>query len=515
MAAAGLTIPRSGPPFDVAIIGCGPVGATLANLLGQLGLRVAVLERETSVHHNPRAGSLDAEGMRVLQAIGLAGEVAATARVAPGMRFVNAQGQLLLHWRRTGETDEGWHQAWRFHQPTLETILRRGVARFPRVETLLGVEVTGIEAPDDEPVTVACRALDTGVAHRIAARYVVGCDGGRSITRRAIGSGLVDLGSRERWMVLDILLREDPADDALGDSVQHCDPARPATYIPMVGRRRRWEFMLMPGDDPATMVEPARVWRLLRPWGVGPDTAGIERAVVYTFHANLARSWRRGRVLLAGDAAHQMPPFLGQGLCAGLRDVANLAWKLAVAVRDAAPDTLLDSYQSERAPHVQAVIALAVRLGGLIQTVDLAEAAARDRRMVDAPETLRVVMPALGPGLGLGTRAAQPVMADGQRLDDRVGYRFAVLGLPETLAGVRPDTAAIWRRADARVVAADGAAPEWLARLGCTAVIIRPDRAVLATASDAGGLHMISRLIPLPAEAPAGIAARATMLASP
>lgn len=525
--------PGGPPPFDVAVVGYGPVGATLANLLGQLGLSVAVLDREGEVHRFPRAASLDAEAMRVLQAAGLAEEVARSACPASGMRFVNADGKLLLHWQRTAPTEEGWHQAWRFHQPELEAVLRRGVARFPRVRPILRAEFTGLPSGPDRPgaATVSYRALDEGTEHTLAARYVVGCDGGRSPVRRSIGSTLIDLGPRERWVVLDVLLHDPPQDDApgraatvpadavpppmLGDSVQHCDPRRPATFIPMVGARRRWEFMLMPGDDPAGIVAPARLWELLRPWGIGPGAATIERAVVYTFHAAVASDWRRGRVLLAGDAAHQMPPFLGQGLCAGLRDAANLAWKLALADTVADPDRLLDSYQSERAPHVREVIALAVRLGGLIQTTDPAQADARDRRMLEAPETMRIAVPPLGPGLGgetelAGTRAAQPVLADGQRLDDHVGYRFAVLGTPGILGAVRPATAERWHRADARVLpVADGAAADWLTRIGHPAVIVRPDRAILATADTPSELDTVSGLIPLPARSAAATASPA------
>ena len=487
-------------PADVAIIGYGPVGATLANLLGQLGLDVVVLEREGTVFHNPRAASLDAEAMRIFQSIGLAEAVAGTACVAPGMRFVNSAGQLLLHWQRTGPTEEGWHQAWRFHQPTLEAILRRGVARLPTVQARLRTEVTGIE-PGDDTVAVHCHALDTGATDRLDARYVVGCDGGRSGVRRAMGTALVDLGPRERWMVLDLLLHAAEEGTPIGDSVQHCDPARPATYIPMVGRRRRWEFMLMPGDDPETITAPDRIWALLQPWGVGPDDAVIERAAVYTFHATVAQEWRAGRILLAGDAAHQMPPFLGQGMCAGLRDVANLAWKLALVVRGAPAGPLLDSYQSERAPHVQAIVQLALRLGRLIQTTDPEQAEARDRQMEDAPETLRVVMPPLGPGIAAGrqagTRAPQLAQPDGRRLDDLAGYRFMVLGCPPVLDAVRAQTAELWRLAGACVLRAEGEAHGWLLRSGCQAAIIRPDRAILGIATDSRALDALSLLIPV------------------
>lgn len=488
--------------FDVAIIGFGPVGATLACLLGQLGVRVVALERERSVYHSPRAASFDAEAMRILQTAGVADALAPTMSAATGMRFVNAEGKLLLHWRRSGISPEGWASAYRFHQPTLETLLRDAVWRLPNVRVRLGVEVEAVE-PARDAARVATRDLDTGARTTLTARWVIGCDGARSIVRQTIGGGLRELGPRERWMVLDVIMND--AQDvaaSVGDSVQHCDPARPATYVPMAGPRRRWEFMLMPGDDPDEIATPARIWRLLRPWMIDADSATIERAVVYNFHALIAPCWRSGRLLLAGDAAHQMPPFLGQGLCAGLRDAVNLAWKLAGVIQERYPESLLDTYQSERAPHVEAIIALAVRIGGIIQATDPAMAAERDRTMALAPETMRVSMPPLGPGLHgtasvpAGTRAAQPTLGDGARLDDRVGYRFAVVALPSLLAAMDTETLADWTRAGVVVVPADGEAPVWLAELGCAAAIVRPDRAILAVAMTAQGLAEACRSIP-------------------
>lgn len=482
---------------DVAIIGYGPVGATLANLLGQSGLRVVALDRETSVFHAPRAVSLDAEAMRMFQSIGLADGVAAGASAASGMRFVNAEGRLLLHWQRRGASPEGWAAVYRFHQPTLETLLREAAAELPNVQVLLGAETLAVEP--DGTVTYS----SAGETHTLAARWIVGCDGARSLVRKRIGGGLRELGPSERWMVLDVLLDGSHATgETVGETVQHCDPARPATYIPMVGPRRRWEFMLMPGDDVARILDPACIWEMLRPWDIGPDAARIERATVYNFNAVVARRWHAGRLLLAGDAAHQMPPFLGQGMCAGLRDAANLAWKLAGVTQGRYGPDILDTYQSERAPHVEAVIALALRLGGIIQTTDPARAAERDRAMTETPESLRVELPRLGPGLHdpadalAGSRAAQPLLSDGTRLDDQLGNHFGVLATPTLLAQAHATTSAMWRRAEARIVPATGEAAAWLASLGREAVIIRPDRAILATASTPDDLDRASRLLP-------------------
>ena len=210
--------------------------------------------------------------------------------------------------------------------------------------------------------------LSTGKLVRASARYVVGCDGARSIVRRFMGTELDDLQSHERWLVVDVLLQRERPD--LGDhSIQFCDPARPATYVRGVGNRRRWELMLMPGDDPTAITRPEAIWALLSRW-VTPQEATLERPAVYTFHSVVARGWRAGRLLIAGDAAHQTPPFMGQGMCAGIRDAANLAWKLGAVVRGDAPPGLLDTYESERSPHVREFIQTAVRLGGVIQTTD-------------------------------------------------------------------------------------------------------------------------------------------------
>jgi 3-(3-hydroxy-phenyl)propionate hydroxylase len=265
----------------------------------------------------------------------------------------------------------------------------------------------------------------------------------------------------------------------------------------------------MPGDDPTTVTKPGRIYEMLKPWSIDPAKSVIERAVVYTFHSALSSRWRRDRLLLAGDAAHQMPPFLGQGLGSGLRDAANLAWKLNAAVRGGAPDTLLDTYEIERSENVRAFIELAVELGGVIQTTDPERARARDQELIANPTMLRPITPRLESGLHgdapapAGTRASQPRLADGMLLDDKVGYRFAVLANKRFAAALGPTVRYGQFDEEIAVVTATGPAEEYLAGLRAEAVVVRPDRYILGVASTRAELNAVlagnsSRFSPTP-----------------
>ena len=491
------------PDFDVAIIGYGPVGAALANLLGQSGLRVVVLEREPSVYHLPRAVALDGEGMRLFQTVGLAEQLLPKLNASRNIRHINAEGKLLVLIARGGVGPDGWNNAYRFYQPELEGVLRDGVARFPSVDCRLRCDVFALDERRDH-VRLRYEDLGSGKLAELTARYVVGCDGARSTVRRFMGAALQDLRSHERWIVLDMILETPPsgipdaADDTgtIVDAIQYCDPARPTTFIPMPGKRHRWEFMLMPGDDPATITRSESIYALLRPWNIDPARSKIERAVVYTFHSSLATRWRRDRLLLAGDSAHQMPPFLGQGMGSGLRDVINLAWKLRDVIQQQAPGSLLDSYETERMEHVRAYIELAVELGGVIQTTDPEKARQRDRELLANPTMLKPLAPRLGRGLHgdaaapAGTRAEQPRLANGQRLDDHVGYHFAVLATPALVSALQSHCEHLV------LVAATDEAAGYLARLGVGAIVIRPDRHILGVASTPDDLADVIARIP-------------------
>jgi len=449
--------------YDVAIVGCGATGVSLANLLGLRGLSVVVVDREAGILELPRAVHFDGEVMRIFETMGLAEPIAACARASSGMRYLTPQGDVLIERRPASAVGRhGWADNYLFHQPHLEQVLRNGLRRFANVDVRLSCEVSRV-TQDADRTTLATSAGE------IEARWVVGCDGARSLVRQAIGATHEDLGLHQPWLVVDVVLSRDV--DLPPYSIQHCDPARPATYVNVTGARRRWEIMLMPGDDPARMTEPATVWRLLAPW-LRPEQAQLERAAVYTFHSLIADRWRDRRLLLAGDAAHQTPPFLGQGMCAGIRDAANLAWKLP-------HEALLDSYQTERMPHVRVFIEEALRMGGIIQTTDPAVAAERDRRYrASGREEMVNLVPRLGPGLHAdeGTIFPQPVLADGRRLDAAIGgMRFAVLGperpaLPEGVAFVPFD--------------------------GPGYVVLRPDRYVFGRAADQLALQALVAGLP-------------------
>ncbi len=485
---------------DVVIIGFGPVGAMLANLLGLQGISTLVLEREAAILNLPRAVHFDDEVMRLLQTVGLAQAMQPFIHVSPGMKFVDDAGRRLLDWPRSQEVgQQGWHASYRFHQPEFERVLRDGLARWPSVTVRLRTEAFALEQERDA-VLVRYEDLATGSLMRCRARHVLGCDGARSLVRRLMDASMEDLGFHERWLVVDALLRRPRPD--LGDwSVQYCSKQRPTTYVRGTGDRRRWEIAVLPGEDEAMITQAAKVFELLKPW-VTPEEIDVERAAVYTFHSAIARRWRSGRLLIAGDAAHLTPPFLGQGLCAGMRDAGNLAWKLARVLRGQNNDSLLDTYQSERAPHVREYIELAVRLGGLINTK--AMQAALPESVLSGGEAARMtsIKPRLGSGLAPGWNgpagdiAPQPKLTDGVRLDDRVGYRFAALVQPDFAASLPAETVEHLTRREVIIVADD--APEqkaWLQRIDAPAVLVRPDRYVLGAAHSVQELHSLAAAV--------------------
>lgn len=468
---------------DIAIVGGGPVGIALANLLGQHGLDVVVLERHPDILDIPRAVHFDGETMRIFQAMGLAREVLDISRPGHGMHWVNADGHTLaIREGVTGLGDQGWHNDYYFHQPQLEAVLRKGLARFDSVRLLSGTAVHAHTA-DADGVTLAFTRLADGCESTLRCRYVVGCDGARSLVRAWIGDHHEDLGQHQAWLVVDGVLEHPlPLPE---HTIQLCDPARPATSIYVHPLRRRWELLVLPDEDIDALVRPDRVWQLLERW-VRPTQARLERATVYVFHSLLAQSWQSGRLLLAGDAAHQTPPFLGQGLCAGMRDAANLAWKLAFAMRDGC-DTLLATYGPERYPHAREFIDLAVRMGKILQITDPAQAAERDARLLAEGLSFQFPRPTLGAGAHHGPAPAgtvfiQPLLPDGRWFDDVAGQRFALVAPPEWPAAL--DAAAQRRLRDLPISLITDYGDQtaaWLHSHDCAAALVRPDRYVFET----------------------------------
>ncbi len=494
--------------FDVAIMGYGPAGASLANLLGAAGLSVVVLEKDAEIYPLPRAIHFDGEVMRVFQAMGLRPNMESISRPGmKGMHFVNAANETLLI--RGGTAALGPHGCANnhyFHQPELEHVLRQGVTRFASVSVKLQHLVTDLQEHADH-VALHVTDLRNAQQHVVQARYVVGCDGARSLARKLLNCSTRDLGLHQPWLVFDALLK--PNAPTLPDhTVQLCDPQRPMTYCNVTGNRRRWEIMLMPGDDTAELVKPENLWPLVSRW-IQPEHADIERAVIYTFHSIIAEGWRQGRLMIAGDAAHQTPPFLGQGMCAAIRDVSNLAWKLQAVVRGTASDNLLDSYESERAPHVAEFIELAVRLGDIIQTTDPEQARARDAKFRGGgePEIFHFPAPRLGAGIlsqapaPVGQPFPQPQLANGQLLDEVVGNHFAVIATAEVLTKVTETTRQAWASWQVRTLdASDPALSTWLASQPAQAVVLRPDRYVLGLAHNSAELDALTHDV-LPAHA--------------
>ncbi|MBV2150469.1 bifunctional 3-(3-hydroxy-phenyl)propionate/3-hydroxycinnamic acid hydroxylase [Sphingobium sp. AS12] len=489
--------------FDVAIIGCGPVGAFAANLLGKSGLSVLVVEQEANPYPLPRAVHLDHEMMRLFQSAGVIDAVAGDMRDTEGHLHIGADHGVIKYMGTVGRARPfSWSNDYFFYQPELEQHLRDALAGYDNVTVQLGVGFEGL-AQDADGVTLHLTGGDTA-----RARYVIACDGSRSAVRKALGIALDDLDFEEPWLVVDAevdgpvrfpdLWGVPEAADLQKLSVMMCDPKRPATIVPGRGNHRRWEFMLLPGEDDQAMMEPHSVAALVAPYLSGVPHK-VVRAATYRFHGLIAERWRQGGVFLAGDAAHQTPPFFGQGMCHGLRDAANLAWKLAAVVKGDAPATLLDTYQPERDPHVRAVISAAVGAGRYICVLDPQAAAARDAEMREAAKvtqqgTAADLIPAISTGIvalgtpGAGERFIQPRVG-GQLLDDVTGHGWRLFARH-----------AVEAASDVTVVALDtlddgGAIAAWLDARGADALLLRPDHYVFGTGEPADLIALRDALI--------------------
>ncbi|WP_082934483.1 bifunctional 3-(3-hydroxy-phenyl)propionate/3-hydroxycinnamic acid hydroxylase [Mycolicibacterium mucogenicum] len=370
---AGTNDRDTGADTDVVIVGFGPVGAMVANLLGQAGVKTVVLERDDEPHTMPRAGSTDDEVMRIFQAAGLADQLLPDLDLGQSTRFISRRGEPLMTMRPSGGRN-GFPQLAFFYQPDMERVLHEGLTRYPHVTVKRSTRVEALH-DDGDGVTVWTRTADHGPQSAIRARYVVGCDGGRSTVR---GLCTIEFGGAtyaQPWLVIDAKL-DKPLEDVT--SFQFIgNPDRPAVTLPLPGAHHRWEFMVLPGEDHAEVATLENAQRLISPW-VDPTQITILRHLVYTFHARAAGRWQSGRVLLAGDAAHLMPPFAGQGLSSGLRDAHNLSWKLASVLAGTADAALLDSYEQERRPHVQRMTLLTRMSGALVQTRSRRIATVRD-----------------------------------------------------------------------------------------------------------------------------------------
>jgi 2-polyprenyl-6-methoxyphenol hydroxylase-like FAD-dependent oxidoreductase len=503
--------------YDVAVVGCGPVGQTVSILLAQLGHSVVVLERWPSPYPRPRAVHYDDEVARIFQRIGIADELAPITEPATTYEWQNAGGQTLLRLDRSGAGPSGWPAATMFTQPELERLLERTARALPAIRVMRGWEVVGLH-DDGSGVLISAREgghgdggwTPTGGERELSARYAIGCDGAGSLVRELMGSEIEDLGFAFEWLIADTV----PHDPALlsGVNLQVCDPARPTTLVSGGPGRRRWEWMLLPGETREQVEREEFVWNMLARSGVGPSDVELERFAVYAFRARWADDWRSGRTLLAGDAAHQMPPFAGQGMCSGIRDALTLSWHLDLVLRGLAPESTLDSYTSERRAHLQAAIETSVALGGVICISDPEHAAARDEAMLAAARdaaapAIELPSPRLGPGLRDGDEVAAAgtlfpqahVVIDGRRclLDDATGVGFVLL-----CSGAHPaalldsEGAGLLQRIGATLVKIDSASDcegtyrDWFRAHACGAVLVRPDFYVFGTAEHAGESHV-------------------------
>lgn len=479
--------------YDVAVVGYGPTGATAANLLGQQGLRVLVVERDPDIYGRARAISTDEEVMRVWQSVGLADRLQRDMLANRPVAFVDAHGvpfiETVIASRGAGHPPQQF-----LYQPAVDRVLREGVARFGCVEVLTEHECLRVLARGDD-VELMLADLRTDTFRRLRASYVIAADGGSSAIRGQLGIGYSGRTYTERWVVIDTkVLTQWDAHDRLRF---HANPARPTVDCPTPLGHHRWEYPARTGESEQQLLRDEEIWKVLNDQGITAEHVKILRAVTYSHHVRVAERWRVGRVFLAGDAAHAMPPWIGQGMSAGVRDVANLCWKLTAVLRGQAPESLLDSYQAERKPHVTEVTRRACFVGRIITERNRAIAALRNHTLrtvmrlpgVDRGSQKLLWIPparyrdgffAAGRHRAVGWQIPQPWVSDAAgtrvRLDDVMSGRWVVLH-----TGAPPVGATAWTELGLPVIpVVEPTVVRWLRRKNAAAVVVRPDGFIYA-----------------------------------
>jgi resorcinol 4-hydroxylase (NADPH) len=492
---------------DFIVVGAGPVGLLAAILLGRKGWRVTVVERWPSRYPMPRACTIDHEALRILQSAGVMAAHSDLFEPSRGERggyqIRNRDGVLLraINWNRTAES--GWANTNGFYQPDLESVLEHMARDISSVAVRRGW-AAGAISQDESSVTLTMTSSENNGRESITAPWLIGADGANSVVRELVGIETEDAGFVADWLVVDYEPLETHEWDAF--VTQYCDPEQPATAVNSGPGRRRFEFMRRDDISAEELGRPETAWRLMAPWGVTPENARLERHAVYTFRGQWAREWRRGRVLIAGDAAHLMPPFLGQGMCSGLRDAAALAWRLDLVESGLANEGILDTYGTERGAHVREIIDEAIAIGRVICELDPVRAAERDAAMLaELTDPAAVTVEPPHPRLGQPSITAQGDSDAGRlsvqgrvEVDGSVGLFDDVIGgdwelvtaTADPLAGV-PDELADWFASiggTATAVSAedavrdiDGTYASWFAAHDRTAVLSRPDFYIFGT----------------------------------
>jgi len=508
---------------DVAIVGAGPVGTLLAILLGKQGVRVTLIERWPTIYDRPRAVTMDHEVARILATFGIDSDNDSAIEYHEELYYwKNAalEDLQLVDWKSVSPS--GWRVTYWFNQPELETRLHAIAATFPSINLIRGWEAVSL-TEDADGVDVGLQETKelvgpAGETQSIRAKYVVGSDGANSFVREAIGIDVIDKGYFFDWLILDMVPHGDykvsPA------QWQLCDPERPTTLVPGGPGRRRWEFMVKPGESSEEIAKTESAWRLLEPWGLTPENATLERSAVYRFQARWADRWRRGRCMIAGDAAHLMPPFAGEGMCAGFRDAVALGWRLNAIVEGKLDDAVLDSYESERIHHAKHYIDFSQELGNIICIADPEQAAIRDEKM-KAELAARNYEPITGDLVHLGsgvwcedTAAAGELSTQGvvevngkrDRFDQAIGQGWMIIGLDNDPASVLNEQQLnALHSLDGRTITigtdssdncavnfdaldVEGTYSTWMASIDAVFFILRPDFYVAATASSASDL---------------------------
>ena len=484
---------------DVIVIGGGPVGVTALAMLGQRGLTAIGVEKSPDVWPTARAVHFDGEAFRMLQSLGITEKLVKTTRPMNSMHIQNEAEEVLVSVPTGRLGSQAWPDDLTFHQPDLEGVLREAITELAGIELRCGITADQVKnVVDGVEVTTIDAAGEKEV---LRARWVIAADGARSSIRRSLGIVCDRFGDDADWVVVDGHLEDNPGYE--DDMVFICHHTRPAMWIRLPESRVRMEFMLMEGDDREEIVTPEAIERISR--GILPAANFTpERQAIYTFRGRIAQRWREGNIFFAGDAAHQAPPCFGQGLCAGIRDIANLVWKIDLVKRGMASPALLDTYETERKPHAQFWVEQAVKAADFLQTLDPEAAQQRDEFIRANPAEAAPISPPLGPGLHEGASdqragrlSIQPILANGIRLDDLVGPRFALVMAPELYDDLDADLRQQIESNEELIVLRDSEqADPVLQAAGAQAALIRPDRYILSAADSPAEVERLMRHLP-------------------